>query len=58
MDFTKLKAYIDKMHGEWGTPSCDVAVFYKGEAVYRRARRDADKTRPVSRDSVYEALGL
>ncbi len=55
MDFTKLKAYIDKMHGEWGTPSCDVAVFYKGEAVYRYmvGHADADKTRPVSRDTLY-----
>lgn len=54
-DFLGLKAYIDKMHGEWGTPSCDVAVFYKGEAVYRYmvGHADADKTRPVDRDTLY-----
>lgn len=54
-DFSKLKAYIDKMHGEWGTPTCDVAVFYQGEAVYRYmvGYADADKTRPVSRDTLY-----
>lgn len=54
-DFSKLKAYIDKMHGEWGTPSCDVAVFFKGEPVYRYmvGYADADETRPVDRDTLY-----
>lgn len=54
-DFSKLKAYIDKMHGEWGTPSCDVAVFFKGEPVcrYTVGYADADKTRPVGRDTLY-----
>lgn len=54
-DFSKLKAYIDKMHEQWHTPCCDVAVFYKGEAVYRYmiGHADVNKTRPVSADTLY-----
>ena len=54
-DFSNLKAYIDKMHDEWHTPSCDVAVFLNGEPVYRYIVGHADeaKTRPVDRDTLY-----
>lgn len=54
-DFAKVKAYIDKMHDDWHTPSCDVAVFVNGQPVYRYMVGHADegKTHPIDRNTLY-----
>ncbi len=54
-DFSKLQAYIDTMHNDWGTPACDVAVYHEGKPVYRYMTGYADdaKTTPVDRDTLY-----
>lgn len=54
-DFSAVRAYIDKMHDEWGTPCGDIAVFLHGNEVYRYmvGHADTDKTRPVSADTLY-----
>lgn len=54
-DFSKVKAYVDKMHDEWGTPCGDIAVFANGEQVYRYmvGHADANKTRPVTDTTLY-----
>ncbi len=54
-DFSKLQAYIDRMHKQWGTPACDVAVYLKG--VHGWNTLHAGMHNPI-RDLTYEVLGI
>ncbi len=54
-DFSAVKAYMDQLHSQKGVPGCDVAVYYKGEPVFRymAGYADDEKQQPVTEDTLY-----
>ena len=54
MDFSKLDRVMEEMP-ERGIPSCEIAVAYKGETVYRKSvgYADHEKMRPTSPEDIY-----
>lgn len=59
MNFSKLDNLIDTLPA-CGIPSCDLAVTYCGETVYRRSAgyADAEKTCPVSAKDLYYVFSI
>ena len=54
MDFTKLTQFLGTVQ-EQGVPGIDLAVYYKGEQVYRHMTGTCDylRKKPVTEDTLY-----
>ena len=59
MDFSKVTNFLDSLH-KVGIPGADLAIYLKGNEVYRHQTgvADIDTGRPISRDTIYQFYSM